>query len=176
MRRRVVVTGMGVLSPIGNSLKKSWENIISGSSGITKLEGPEYLNLPCKVAAIIKENDSPFDLTKHFKSSELRSISPATAYALYAAQEALEDARLLDINESDKQSVGVAIGMGMVDMSDVCETNNALQKGYNRVSPFFIPRILANMASGQISIKYGFRGPNHSVSTACATGAHAIGS
>lgn len=138
MRRRVVVTGMGVLSPISNSLKKSWENIISGTSGITKLEGPEYLNLPCKVAAIIKENESRFDLTKYFKSSELRSISPA----LYAAQEALEDSRLLNIDKNNKQSVGVAVGMGMVDMNDVCVTNNALQKGYNSVSPFFVPRIL----------------------------------
>lgn len=175
MQRRVVITGMGVISPIGNSLKESWKNIINGKCGISKLEDPEFDKLPCKVAGIIKENNERFKLENHFSKSDLRSISPASAYALLAANESLENAKLLDLNEEAKQHVGVAIGMGMIDLNDVCNTNDALRKSYKQVSAFFVPRILANMASGQISIKYGFRGPNHSVSTACATGAHAIG-
>lgn len=175
MKRRVVVTGLGVLSPVGNNLKDSWQNIIRGKIGIKKLAEEEYLNLPCKVAGSLQEDGGKFNLSNHFPKSELRSISPATAYALYAAKEALEDAQLSNLSDEEKTAVGVAVGMGMVDLMDICETNKSLQKGYNQVSPFFVPRILANMAAGQISIKYGFRGPNHAVSTACATGAHAIG-
>lgn len=175
MQRRVVVTGMGVLSPVGNNLKDSWQNIIHGKIGIKRLEGEEYANLPCKIGGYIQENGDKFNLSKYFSKSELRSISPATAYALHVTKEALTNANLLELSEEERINVGVAVGMGMVDLVDICETNKSLQKGYNQVSPFFVPRILANMAAGQISIKYGFRGPNHSVSTACATGAHAIG-
>nr|XP_022901332.1 3-oxoacyl-[acyl-carrier-protein] synthase, mitochondrial [Onthophagus taurus] len=175
MNRRVVVTGLGVLSPVGNTVKEAWLNITSGKSGISKLEGPEYSHLPCRIAGLIKENGSRIDLTKHFSKSELKSISPATAFALYAVKEALTEAGLLELTEEEKTNIGVAVGMGMVDLTDICDTNASFNKSYKQVSPFFVPRILANMAAGQISIKYGFRGPNHSVSTACATGAHAIG-
>lgn len=168
------MTGMGVLSPMGCSLPHSWENIIAGKSGITKIEDPAYETLPCKVAGYAKDNGAKFKLSDHFSKSELRSMGPATAYALLAAKEALEDSKLI-IDDEVKINTGVAVGMGMVDLQDICETNDNLRKGYHHVSPFFVPRILPNMAAGQISIKYGFRGPNHAVSTACATGAHAIG-
>ncbi|XP_074094274.1 3-oxoacyl-[acyl-carrier-protein] synthase, mitochondrial isoform X2 [Cotesia typhae] len=102
-------------------------------------------------------------------------MCPATAYALIAAEEALEDAKWKPDEETHKRDTGVAVGIGMVDLVDVCSIYEAMKKSYSKVSPYFIPRILPNMAAGQISIKYGFRGPNHSVSTACATGAHAIG-
>ncbi|KAK5644767.1 hypothetical protein RI129_006067 [Pyrocoelia pectoralis] len=173
--RRVVVTGIGVLSPVGNNLKESWANIVSGKCGISKLEGPLYDKLPSRVAGTIKSNGSTFDCSKHFSKSELKSMSRATAYGLLAAKEAIDDAKLTTLTDEEKLSTGVAVGMGMVDLTDICLTNDALNKSYNQVSPFFVPRILANMTSGHISIKYGFRGPNHSVSTACATGAHAIG-
>ncbi|XP_076251367.1 3-oxoacyl-[acyl-carrier-protein] synthase, mitochondrial [Rhynchophorus ferrugineus] len=175
MHRRVVVTGLGVLCPLGTSLKESWKAVISGYSGITKLDGQEYETLPCKVAGIIKENGCKFQLSNHFSKSELKSMAPATGFALLAAKEALEDADLLKCNEEDKLRTGVAVGMGMVDLQDICSTYEGLKKGYHHISPFFVPRILPNMAGGQISIKYGLKGPNHSVSTACATGAHAIG-
>lgn len=175
MRKRVVVTGIGVLSPIGNNLKESWKNIINGKCGIDKLNSPEYENIPCKVAGYIKENCTKFKLENHFSKSELRSISPATAYALIATKEAITDAQLMNADEETKTEIGVAVGMGMIDLQDVCKTNDSLRKGLHNVSPFFVPRILANMAAGQISIKYGYRGPNHAISTACATGAHAIG-
>ncbi|GJQ85259.1 hypothetical protein Trydic_g18493 [Trypoxylus dichotomus] len=148
---------------------------LQGKIGIRKLEGDEYANLPCKIGGYLTEYGAKFNLSNYFSKTELRSISPATAYALYATKEALDDAGLFELTEGEKETVGVAVGMGMVDLVDICETNKSLQKGYNQVSPFFVPRILANMAAGQISIKHGFRGPNHSVSTACATGAHAIG-
>lgn len=102
-------------------------------------------------------------------------MCPATAYALIAAEEAVNDAQWTPSDEADKQDTGVAVGIGMVDLEDVCTTYEALKRGYTKISPYFVPRILPNMAAGQISIKYGFRGPNHSVSTACATGAHSIG-
>ncbi|KAI4460998.1 polyketide synthase-related [Holotrichia oblita] len=175
MQRRVVVTGIGVLCPVGNNLKEAWQNIIRGKIGIKKLVGEEYANLPCRIGGYLEDNGAKFNVANYFSKSELRSISPATAYALHASKEALQDAGISNLNDEEKKTVGVAVGMGMIDLVDICETNKSLQKGYNQVSPFFVPRILANMAAGQISIKYGFRGPNHSVSTACATGAHAIG-
>lgn len=175
MKRRVVVTGMGVLSPVGPNLKEAWKTIISGKSGISKLEGPSYDPLPCKIAGIIKENGARINLSNYFKKSELKSMGAATSYALLAAKEALEDSGLLESPPEVKLRTGVAVGMGMVDLEDICATNDSLKKGYNQVSPFFVPRILPNMSAGQISIKYGFRGPNHAVSTACASGAHAIG-
>ncbi|XP_055642074.1 3-oxoacyl-[acyl-carrier-protein] synthase, mitochondrial [Toxorhynchites rutilus septentrionalis] len=174
-KRRVVVTGVGVVSPVGCNVSAAWSNILSGKSGIGQLTNAAYEKLPCRVAAYIDRND--LDIEKCFSQSELKTMARATALALIAAKEAIQEA---DWNPAadDTQAherTGVAIGMGMVDLMDVCDTNEALKKGYNRVSPFFVPRILPNMPAGQLSIKYGFRGPNHSVSTACATGAHSIG-
>ncbi|XP_014214295.1 3-oxoacyl-[acyl-carrier-protein] synthase, mitochondrial isoform X2 [Copidosoma floridanum] len=128
-------------------------------------------------AALVPKGDGPYELNlkTKFTTSELRTMCPATAYALIAAEEALNDANWKPERENDKQNTGVAVGMGMIDLVDVCQMYEQLKKGYTKVSPYFVPRILPNMAAGQISIKYGFRGPNHSVSTACATGAHAIG-
>ncbi|XP_076755554.1 3-oxoacyl-[acyl-carrier-protein] synthase, mitochondrial isoform X2 [Xylocopa sonorina] len=114
-------------------------------------------------------------MNSYFTKSELRTMCPATVYALIATEEALEDAKWKPTDETHKRDTGVAVGIGMIDLVDVCTTYEAMKKGYNKVSPYFVPRILPNMAAGNISIKYGFRGPNHSVSTACATGAHAIG-
>lgn len=170
--RRVVVTGVGALCPIGVNASESWKNLLAGKSGVSKLEGEGYENLPCRVAAQV---NSSIDLSQIFSKSELRTMAPATAYALIAAKEALHQARWQPSSDQDKERTGVAVGMGMIDLVDVCETAEALKKSYNRVSPYFVPRILPNMAAGQISIKYGFCGPNHAVSTACATGAHAIG-
>lgn len=123
------------------------------------------------------KGDAPHELNIdfHFTKSELRTMCSGTAYALIASEEALLDAKWTPNDENDKRDTGVSVGMGMIDLVDVCMTNEALKKGYSKVSPYFVPRILTNMAAGQISIKYGFRGPNHAVSTACATGAHAIG-
>lgn len=173
MSRRVVITGIGIVSPIGCTSKTAWTNVLKGVCGISRLPDELYNKLPCKVAGQIKKEDLNVD--DHFSKSELRTMAPATLFALIATKEALEMSKWFPTDEEKLQKTGVAIGMGMIDLNDVCETNEALKKGYNRVSPFFVPRILPNMASGQVSIKYGFRGPNHSVSTACATGVHSIG-
>ncbi|XP_062557838.1 3-oxoacyl-[acyl-carrier-protein] synthase, mitochondrial [Armigeres subalbatus] len=174
-KRRVVVTGLGVVSPVGCSVPRAWKNVLSGVSAIGKLTDVAYEKLPCRVAAQINRDE--LDVENHFGKSELKTMARATAFALIAAKEALGMAQWTPPEEDIEacQRTGVAIGMGMVDLMDVCETNEALKRGYNRVSPFFVPRILPNMPAGQLSIKYGFRGPNHSVSTACATGAHSIG-
>lgn len=171
------MTGLGVISPVGCSLHKAWSTIIQGGCGIVKLQDESYNNLPCQVAGLIQDeqNAGKFNLDGYFSKSELRSMAPATAYAVIAAQEALQNAKWFPEEEKLKEMTGVAVGMGMIDLVDVCKTAAALKQGYNRVSPFFVPRILPNMAAGQISIRHGFRGPNHAVSTACATGAHAIG-
>lgn len=170
-RRRVVVTGLGIVSPLGNNVSTSWKNLISGLCAIKTLQDPAYEKLPCQIAATLTD----FELTNFFSKSDLKSMSIASAYAIVATQEALKSANWHPEDDVGKQRTGVAIGMGMVDLADVCETYESLKKGYNRLSPFFVPRILPNMAAGQISIRHGFQGPNHSVSTACATGAHSIG-
>lgn len=168
-QRRVVVTGIGVISPVGCNVKSAWENILKGYCGIKLLADEKYASLPCKIAAKIDEAE--VKLHHNFSKAELRSLAPATVYALIAANEALEMAKWKPTNEIDFDRTGVAVGMGMVDLGCISETLEVLQSnGYNRVSPHFVPKILTNMAAGQISIKYGFRGPNHSVSTACATG------
>ncbi|XP_063220960.1 3-oxoacyl-[acyl-carrier-protein] synthase, mitochondrial isoform X2 [Bacillus rossius redtenbacheri] len=175
--RRVVVTGMGVVSPLGCGLEQSWSALLAGECGMTRLPADRYGKLPCQVAALVPTGPGPGQLhiSRCFSKSELRSMSLATAYALVAADEALRAADWAPQEEEELCRTGVAVGMGMIDLEDVAATSVALHKSYNQVSPFFVPRVLVNMAAGHISIKYGFRGPNHAVSTACATGAHAIG-
>lgn len=177
--RRVVITGMGLVSPVGCSVPIAWQNILTGYCGITKLTDEAYAKLPCRIAAQICRNDLQMD--QHFTKTELKTMAPATVLALLATNEALLAAEwppstTSSATDHQLERTGVAIGMGMIDLTDVCATNKELcERGYNRVSPFFVPRILPNMAAGQVSIRYGFRGPNHAVSTACATGVHAIG-
>lgn len=173
-RRRVVVTGLGVVSPLGTGTELVWQNILKGQCGIVGLKGDEYSKLPCRIAGIIPLENNDI-VAKALCKSNLKSMAPATCLALVATAEALADSKWLPETNIDKEATGVAFGMGMIDLKDVCDTNDALKVGYNKVSPFFVPRILPNMAAGHISIKYGFRGPNHAVSTACATGAHAVG-
>lgn len=173
-RRRVVVSGLGVVCPLGSGTELVWQNLLKGQCGIVPLKGEEYSKLPCKVAGIIPV-DKDERVAKALSKSNLKSMAPATCLALVATAEALKDAQWLPEPNEDKEVTGVALGMGMIDLKDVCDTNDALKLGYNKVSPFFVPRILPNMAAGHISIKYGFRGPNHAVSTACATGAHSVG-
>ncbi|XP_077286287.1 3-oxoacyl-[acyl-carrier-protein] synthase, mitochondrial [Arctopsyche grandis] len=175
--RRVVVTGLGVVCPLGISTAIAWENALNGYCAIKALNQPEYNNLPCRIAATVPRgsNVGELNVESFFSKSALKTMAPSTILAMIASEEALSDAGWKPDNDTSKDRTGVTFGMGMIDLQDVCTTNSLLQQSYNKVSPYFIPRILPNMAAGQISIKYGFRGPNHSVSTACATGAHSIG-
>ncbi|XP_065561971.1 3-oxoacyl-[acyl-carrier-protein] synthase, mitochondrial-like [Artemia franciscana] len=173
MNRSVVVTGIGLVTPLGTSKLETWNNLINSVCGISKLEGEQFEKLPCKVAGLVPKTLSSEHI---FKPHELRHVNKGTVYALHAAHEAVKDSKLELENSDIKSRVGVTVGMGMTEMDYIYETGKILEtKGPSRVSPFFIPRILTNMAAGLISIKYGANGPNHSVSTACATGLHSVG-
>lgn len=177
-RRRVVVTGLGLVTCLGVGTKHVWNRLIKGECGIQKLTDPAYEQIPCKVAGVVPRGSKPgeLNLDGYVSPADQRVMSLASAYALVAAEEAVSDANWKPTSPEDKQRTGVAIGMGMVGMQHIADTGQLFQeKGYRRVSPHFIPMVLVNMAAGHVSLKYGFQGPNHAVSTACTTGLHAIG-
>ncbi len=170
-RRRVVVTGLGAVTPVGNSAEEFWESITQGRSGvgpITKFDASGY---PTRIAAEVKN----FDPLKWVDKKEARRLDPYLQYALACAAMAVEDAAL-DVSRVDGTRFGVLVGSGIGGIQTLLDSHNTLnQKGPDRVSPFFIPMLIINMASGLISMRYGAKGPNSAVVTACATGNHAIG-
>lgn len=172
--RRVVITGLGIVCPLGVGVPKVWKRLTNGESGIIKLEDDGYKQLPCRIAARIPKED--LDLEERFTKSELKNLSVATTYSLVAAQEALEDSGLLK-EDSILENAGVTVGQGMVDLQDISDVAQAFDsgRGYRKVNPFFVTRILINIPAGHISMRYKLMGPNHSVSTACTTGVHSIG-
>lgn len=173
--RRVVITGLGALSPLGIGVSQSWTNLIDGKSGITTIKDEErYKDIPCKIAAYVPNIDE--HLQESYNKNQLRTYSRSALYTLLAAKEAMEDCNFKK-PEDDKQAsrYGVAIGSGMVDFEEIITAGEKLSQGYSRVSPHFITKVLLNLPAGYVSMEYGLRGPNHTVSTACTTGAHAIG-
>ncbi len=177
--RRVVVTGVGLLTSIGNNKETSWNNLINCKSGIKKIEHFDVSDLPSKIAGYINNNpdaDNYFNESLTLDSRDLKRNDRFIQYGLVAANMAIEDAGIRDISEKDKLRTGVSVGSGIGGLETIYEGSLTINKNDNKkLSPFFIPSSLVNLLSGQISIKYGFKGPNHSVVTACATGAHSIG-
>ena len=177
--RRVVVTGIGLLSSIGMGKEETWNNLLSGKSGIKKINNFNTDEFPCKIAGYIsnKENSNNyFDITSYLDSREIKRNDRFIQYGIVAAKMAVEDAGIENLSEKEKLNTGVIAGSGIGGLETIY--NGALtinNSGPRKLSPFFIPSSLINLLSGQISIKYGFKGPNHSVVTACATGAHSIG-
>ena len=170
-RKRVVVTGMGMISPIGNDVQESWKASLSGESGVKLNDAFETEDFAVKICGQV----SNFDVSKYMSAKEARRLDPFIQLGISAAKQAIEDAGLSEETE-DRERVGVAVGSGIGGIGTIEETHSVLvNSGPRRVSPFFIPGRLINLASGHISIRNNFKGPNHSVVTACSTGSHAIG-
>lgn len=169
---------MGVVSPLGVGVGLNWRRLTAGESGFAKISGFEVSDLPCQVAGQVPRGEAPgqFNADNYIEPKEQKKMDTFIHFAMAAADEAVKDSGYVPPNDEERDRAGVLVGSGIGGLNEIYETSIVLfEKGPRRVSPFFIPRSLINLASGQISIKHGWRGPNHSVVTACATGAHAIG-
>lgn len=169
--RRVVITGLGIISPVGNSISEAWDNILNGRSGITRITRFDASTLPVQIAGEVKN----FDVTAYVSGKEARRYDKFIHYGLAAAIDALKDAGLGE-HPDNAERIGVCIGSGIGGLPMIEDTHNAtLDGGARKISPFFVPGSIINMISGLLSIQYGFKGPNFATVSACATGNHAIG-
>ena len=177
--RRVVVTGLGLLSPFGMGFEHSWQQLLMGRSAARRVTEFEVDDLPCKIANVIPRGDGTggtFNPETVLEPKELRKIGDFILYGIAAADEALRDSGWVPQTEADRCATGVMIGSGIGGIEGIAENALLMQeRGPRRISPFFIPGNIINLVSGQVSIKHGLKGPNHAVVTACSTGAHAIG-
>ncbi len=176
--RRVVVTGLGLVTPLGVGVQIAWQRLLAGHSGVRRIESVNVDDLPSKIAGIVPRGTGTGELnaTDFASVPEQRRIGDFILYALAAAHEAIADAGLVHDSDAAAERTGVAIGSGIGGLPMIEENAARLREGGpRRVSPFFVPGALVNEASAVVSIRYGFRGPNHAVATACTTGAHAIG-
>src|SRR6201994_263300 len=176
--RRVVVTGLGLVTPLGGDVETTWRNLIAGKSGIAPITRFDVTDQKAKIAGEVKSKDHEwgFDPDKRVDHKVQRQVDPFIVYAIDAAGQALEDAGLTEMDQNLKERTGVSIGSGIGGLPGIESESLVLaEKGPGRVSPHFVHGRLINLTSGQVSIKYGLMGPNHSVVTACSTGAHSIG-
>jgi 3-oxoacyl-[acyl-carrier-protein] synthase II len=176
--RRVVVTGMGLVTPLGQGLAHCWGRLLESHSGVRPIDTFDVSDLPAKIAALVPigQGQGEFDSDKFVSSKEARRMDKFIVFALGAAIQAVEDSGWTPETEEERDRTGVMIGSGIGGLHTIEEGAILVhEKGPRKLSPFFIPSSLINLASGHISIRYGFTGPNHSVVTACSTGAHAIG-
>jgi 3-oxoacyl-[acyl-carrier-protein] synthase II len=180
-KKRVVITGMGVVSPVGNSVKDAWNSVKNSKSGIRKIQSFDLTNIPDSVSKIAGEirigtGLGEFDVDSFVDKKDQRKMGRFIWYGLGAAEEAITDANWKNISDEDKSRTGVMMGSGIGGLDYIQNScKDLFEKGINRISPFFVPGSLINLATGHISIKYGFTGPNQASVTACASGAHAMG-
>ena len=177
--RRVVVTGIGMVSPLAGSADETWARLLAGRSGANRIESFEVSDLPCQIACQVKRGDGSngtFNADAWMEPKEQRKVDDFIIFAVSAATQALADAGWAPKTHEDQIATGVLIGSGIGGLGGIAEAAIVLkEKGPRRLSPFFVPGRLINLASGHVSIMHGLKGPNHSVVTACSTGAHAIG-
>jgi 3-oxoacyl-[acyl-carrier-protein] synthase II len=177
--RRVVVTGMGMVTPLACGVDATWDRLIKGESGVRRIDSFEVSDLPCKIAGVIPTGDGgngTYNPDQWMEPKEQRKVDKFIVYAMSAARQAIEDSGWKPKTADDQNTTGVMIGAGIGGVEGIADTAILLkERGPRRVSPFFIPGRIINLASGYVSIEYGLKGPNHAVVTACSTGAHAIG-
>ena len=175
--KKVVITGMGIVSPVGTGVEYAWKNVLAGKSGVKKIDSFDVSDLASQIAGVPQVGTEPgmFNPDTVVEPREQRKLDKSILYGIVAADEAIKDAGL-DNYEGDKERIGVSVGSGIGGLNTIYDNCIELHTGGpRRVSPFFIPKGIINMTAGNISIRYGFKGPNISVVTACATGAHSIG-
>ncbi|MFO7580107.1 beta-ketoacyl-ACP synthase II [Nitrosomonas halophila] len=171
-KRKVVITGLGIISPVGNAVSDAWENIIAGKSGITRITRFDASNFSSQIAGEVKE----FDITQYISAKEARRMDIFIHYGMAAAIQAVRDAEIEDASKFDAERIGVNIGSGIGGLPMIETTDAAYHAGGPRkISPFFIPSTIINMVAGNLSIMYGYKGPNLAIVTACTTATHSIG-
>ena len=176
--RRVVVTGLGMVTPLGSGVDHNWSEITAGKSGISKIENFDVSDISCRIAGQVPGAGQPggLNLDDWIEPREQRKQDRFIQLGLAAACQAVEDSGWKPDDRESQNRTGVMIGSGIGGLESIVVTDQLMhEKGPRRISPFFIPSALINLISGHVSIRYGFRGPNHAVVTACSTGAHAIG-
>lgn len=170
-KRRVVVTGLGIISPVGNTVAQAWENILAGQSGVGSITHFDASKLAVQIAAEVKD----FHAEDWIPAKDVKKMDAFIHYGMAAAIQAIEDAGLTE-NEADAEHIGVAIGSGIGGLPGIERTRDAfLEGGSRKISPFFVPACIVNMVAGNLAIRYGFKGPNIAIVTACTTATHNIG-
>jgi 3-oxoacyl-[acyl-carrier-protein] synthase II len=170
-KRRVVITGLGTVSPVGLTVQESWETVVAGKSGIAKITDFDISSFPSQIAGQVKG----FDVKQYLSAKDAKKMDPFIHYGIAAAIQAIEDAGL-EVTDANAERIGVAIGSGIGGLPGIEKGHSAyLQAGVRKISPFFVPANIINMISGNLSVKYGFKGPNYAIVTACSTGTHNIG-
>ncbi|EWS65248.1 3-oxoacyl-[acyl-carrier-protein] synthase 2 [Hydrogenophaga sp. T4] len=174
-RRRVVVTGLGCISPVGNTVSESWANILAGKPGIDRITKFDASSFSCQIAGEVKG----FSVESYMSSKEARTMDTFIHFGIAAASQAVADAGLPTgdaLGEEEATRIGCIIGSGIGGLPMIEETHTEFtNRGARRISPFFVPASIINMISGHVSIRFGFKGPNLAVVTACTTGLHCIG-
>lgn len=176
--RRVVITGLGLVTPLGCGVEHTWRSLLEGHSGVRCIDTFDVADLPAKIAGLVPRgrSDGAFDMDRMLPAKERRRMGDFMLYAIAAAREAMLDAGYQPVTEAERERAGVMIGSGIGGLPEIERAALALHdRGPRRISPYFIPSSLVNEASGVVSIEHGLRGPNHAVATACSTGAHALG-